>query len=114
MNAAVDLSNFIGPAISGAAFAVGAWVALAVSRLETKIERARAEDRAEMQRWINGSFMRAPEIRAELAGLDRRVETAEQTLAVLHTYAHESVHDLRGQVATLQQFGCDQRVEHQA
>ena len=114
MNAAIDITQIAPTIVAGIALLGQLYVALAVSKLDTKIERVRAEDRAEMQRWINGSFMRAPEVRSELAGITRRVDVVERTATDLHEYTHEAVHELRTTVAAIQQFGCEQREGHQA
>ena len=114
MNAAIDITQFAPTVIAGVALLGQLYVALAVSKLDTKIERVRAEDRAEMQKWINGSFMRAPEVRAELGHLGERVDAVEGKLDTLHTYTHDSMHELAANVAAIQKFGCAQREGHQA
>ena len=64
------------------ASAVAAFVALsvkaAVADLRREIGEQRACDKEELRRWINGSFMRSPEVLAHLEGLDKRLNRVEQ------------------------------------
>ena len=46
---------------------------IGLAELRLEIVRGRAQDRDELRGWINGSFMRAAEIKAHLEDFDRRL-----------------------------------------
>jgi hypothetical protein len=79
-------------ALTGLACAIAALVAgyfalslrSAIETLRTEIAEARTKDsesrvkeRDELKTWINGSFMRAKIVEAEISGMDSRVERIE-------------------------------------
>ena len=49
-----------------------------LEKMRTEIADHRREDMEQTRTWINGSFMRAPEVRAMLTALDGRVSALEK------------------------------------
>lgn len=47
---------------------------LEIANFKLDLEHARANDRDEIKRWINGSFMRASEVCARLESLDEGIK----------------------------------------
>jgi len=51
-----------------------------LNKLRTEIAEARLQDTIQMRAWINGSFMRASDVRAELVEMSRAAELARKEL----------------------------------
>jgi hypothetical protein len=51
-----------------------------LSKLRAEISEARTRDREEMREWINGSFMRAKVVEAEIKSIKTRVEFVEEEI----------------------------------
>lgn len=52
-------------------------VKAAMEKLRADLAESRAKDRDELRSWINGSFLRAKVVEAELAGVDMRLSRLE-------------------------------------
>lgn len=60
---------------------VGLQLNAAISGLDKRQTEARATEREELRRWINGSFMRSSETQSRLEGMAEGISKLEQRLA---------------------------------
>lgn len=63
--------------MAGIGWIITVRVDIAFSKLRIHIAEGRAQDKEELQRWINGSFLRSEVANARLDGLSTRVEAIE-------------------------------------